>query len=123
VNCAIAAGLTAVRDMPERDRVELEVDGAVVGFAEYRRRLGTIAFVHTEIDPGHEGEGLGRILVSAALVEARREGARVAPLCPFVRSYIERHHEYLDLVPPERRAAFGLPVEGRWSRASASSRC
>src|SRR6266508_4058390 len=106
------AGVTAVRDAPERDRFEIEVDGALVGFTQYRRRPGTIAFVHTEIDPGHEGEGLGGILVSAALVEARREGARVLPFCPFVRSYIERHPDYLDLVPAERRADFGLPVDG-----------
>jgi uncharacterized protein len=104
--------LMVVHDVPERDRFEIEIDDALVGFAEYRRRPDTIAFVHTEIDPGHEGAGLGGILVSAALDEARREGAQVLPLCPFVRSYIERHLEYLDLVPAERRAGFGLPVDG-----------
>jgi predicted GNAT family acetyltransferase len=104
--------LTAVHDVPERERFEIEVDGALVGFVQYRRRPGTIAFVHTEIDPGHEGAGLGGILVSAALDEARREGVRVLPFCPFVRSYIERHSEYLELVPAERRAGFRLPVDG-----------
>jgi len=108
----MATALTTVRDVPERGRFEIEVDGALVGFLQYRRRPGTIAFMHTEIDPGHEGAGLGGTLVSAALVEARREGAAVLPFCPFVRSYIERHPEYLDLVPAERRAAFGLPVGG-----------
>ncbi len=106
----MATAVTAVRDVPERDRFEVEVDGALVGFVQYRRRPGTIAFLHTEIDPGHEGEGLGGILVSAALDEVRSEGAQVLPFCPFVRSYIEHHPEYLDLVPPERRAALGLPV-------------
>ncbi len=103
---------TGVRDVPQRNRFEVEVDGALVGFVQYRRRPGTIAFVHTEIDPGHEGSGLGTILVSAALDEARRQGVGVLPFCPFVRSYIEHHPEYLDLVPAERRAAFGLPVGG-----------
>ena len=108
----MATGLVAVNDVPARDRFEIEVDGALVGFVLYRRGPGTIAFVHTEIDQAHEGAGLGGILVSAALDEARREGSRVLPFCPYVRSYIERHPEYLDLVPAERRADFGLPVDG-----------
>ena len=107
-----ATGLSAVHDAPERDRFEIELDGALVGFVQYRRRPGAIAFVHTEIDPGHEGAGLGGILVSAALDAARREGVRVLPLCPFVRTYIERRGDYLELVPAERRADFGLPVDG-----------
>lgn len=97
-----------MRDAPERNRFEIEVDGEPVGFVQYRRRPGAIAFLHTEIDPEHEGAGLGGVLVAAALDEARREGLHVLPFCPFVRSYLERHPEYLDLVPEERRAAFGL---------------
>jgi hypothetical protein len=40
-----------VTDVSDRRRCEIEVDGAVLGFAEYRRRPGVIAFIHTEIDP------------------------------------------------------------------------
>ena len=112
MNSRMTTAVIAVHDVPERDRFEVEIDGVLVGFVQYRRRPGTIAFVHTEIDPGYEGAGLAGILVSAALDEARREGAQVLPFCPFVRSYIERHPECLDLVPPERRAAFGLPAGG-----------
>jgi predicted GNAT family acetyltransferase len=97
----VTTGPTTVHDSPERSRFEIEVDGALVGFAQYRRRPGVIAFLHTEIDPGHEGAGLGGVLVAAALDEARREGVQVLPFCPFVRSYLERHPEYLDLVPDE----------------------
>jgi hypothetical protein len=32
----------------------------------------------------------------------------VLPYCPFVKSYIQKHPEYLDLVPAERRASFDL---------------
>jgi predicted GNAT family acetyltransferase len=107
-----STGQTTVRNVPERDRFEIELDGNVVGFLQYRRRPGAMAFLHTEIDPEHEGEGLGGILVSAALGEARRADLRVLPFCPFVRSYIERHPEHLDLVPAERRAGFGLSLDG-----------
>ena len=97
-----------VTDISDRRRFEIEVDGAVLGFAEYRRRPGVISFTHTEIDPAHEGEGLGTLLVKAALDTARAEGLAVLPYCPFVRGFIDRHREYLDLVPVERRAKFGL---------------
>jgi uncharacterized protein len=97
-----------VTDVSDRRRFEIEVDGAVLGFAEYRRRPGVISFTHTEIDPAHEGEGLGTLLVKAALDTARGEGLAVLPYCPFVQGFIDRHREYLDLVPVERRAKFGL---------------
>jgi predicted GNAT family acetyltransferase len=97
-----------VTDVSDRRRFEIEVDGAVLGFAEYRRRPGVITFLHTEIDPAHEGEGLGTLLVKAALDTARAEGLAVLPYCPFVRGFIDRHREYLDLVPVERRANFTL---------------
>jgi predicted GNAT family acetyltransferase len=99
-----------VTDNPGQMRYEIALDGEVVGFTQYRRSNleGPIAFVHTEIEPGHEGEGLGSRLVSAALDDARDKGLAVVPLCPFVRSYIAEHAEYADLVPADRREEFGL---------------
>ena len=102
------AMVPTVTEVSDRRRFEIEVDGAVLGFAEYRRRPGVITFIHTEIDPAHEGEGLGTLLVKAALDTARAEGLAVLPYCPFVRGFIDRHREYLDLVPVKRRATFAL---------------
>ena len=97
-----------VTDVSDRRRFEIAVDGVVVGFADYRRRPGVISLIHTEIDPARKGEGLGTLLVKAALDTARAEGLAVLPYCPFVQSFIDRHREYLDLVPVERRAKFAL---------------
>jgi predicted GNAT family acetyltransferase len=97
-----------VVDVPEGSRFEIRVDGETAGFAAYHRRPGVIAFVHTEIDPRFEGQGLASKLVATALSEARAEGAAVLPYCPFVRGYIAGHGEYLDLVPSGMRAEFQL---------------
>jgi predicted GNAT family acetyltransferase len=97
-----------VVDAAERKRFEISVDGELAGFAEYHRGHGTIAFTHTEIEPVHEGEGLGTRLIVAALDAARADGAGVLPFCPFVRKYIADHREYLDLVPEARRGEFDL---------------
>ena len=97
-----------VSDDREAGRYLIAVGGEPAGFAEYRDRGRALAFVHTEIDDRFEGQGLGGRLVSAALDDVRSRGLVVLPFCPFVRGYIARHHEYLDLVPETQRAQFGL---------------
>lgn len=100
--------MPAVHDVPEQSRFEIEADGVTLGVAQYRRRPGALAFIHTEINADHEGEGLGGMLVRAALDAARADGLAVLPFCPFVRGFIDGHREYLDLVPETRRAEFAL---------------
>jgi hypothetical protein len=34
----------------------------------------------------------------------------VLPLCPFVRGWIARHEDYLDLVPAAARQKYDLPA-------------
>ncbi|MEV1200449.1 N-acetyltransferase, partial [Microbispora rosea] len=48
----------------------------------------------------------------AALDAARDAGLSVLPFCPFVKRYIERHPDYLDLVPADQRARFFDGGEG-----------
>ena len=97
----------AVRNSPDRQRYEALADGAVAGFAEYRGADDLIVFTHTEVDPAHEGQGVGSALVRGALDDARARHLAVLPLCPFVRSWIEHHPDYEDLVyrrPPSKVA-------------------
>jgi uncharacterized protein len=100
-----------VADAPERGQFEITVGGQPAGFAAYQHLGRVIAFTHTEVDDSFEGQGVGGRLVSFALDSARAAGMDVLPYCPFVRGYIERHPQYLDLVPARRRAEFGLPAE------------
>ncbi|MCX9192087.1 N-acetyltransferase [Carbonactinospora thermoautotrophica] len=87
-------------------RYELHVDGELAGFVQYRIEDGTVVLVHTEVDPGFEGRGLGSTLVRATLDDARANGRSVLPLCSFIARYVRRHPEYVDLVVPDRRAEF-----------------
>lgn len=99
---------SVVRDNPDEERYEILVDGRLAGFAQYRVRPGLLAFVHTEIDDAYEGQGLGGKLVDFALADVRERELDVLPFCPFVNEYIRRHPEYAELVPADRREAFGL---------------
>ena len=98
-----------VGDVAERSRFEIRSGGRLAGFAEYRTGPGSITFAHTEIHDGFAGQGLGGVLVRAALDAARRRGLAVHPDCPFVRGWIAKHPEYVDLVPAAERARFDLP--------------
>ena len=98
-----------VTEAPDRRRFEVRVAGELAGFTRYEVRGGAYAFLHTEIDPAFEGQGLGSRLVRGALEEMRRRGTAVLPYCPFVRGFIEHHHDYLDLVPSDSRERFALP--------------
>jgi uncharacterized protein len=98
-----------IADSPERDRYEIQVGDELAGFTQYRLRPGgVIAFVHTEIDDRFEGQGLASRLISFALDDARSRGLAVLPFCPFVKGFIERHREYVDLVPAAKREQFGV---------------
>jgi hypothetical protein len=89
------------RDDPEQHRYLAEIDGRGVGMAVYQLRAGRHIFVHTEIDPEHEGKGVGSALARFALDDVRAQGGIVVPICPFISSWIERHPEYRTLVDQE----------------------
>jgi hypothetical protein len=97
-----------VRDNPEEQRYEIRAGGELAGFTQYRLAPGRISFIHTEVDDRFEGQGLGSRLIAFALNDARSRGLDVLPFCPFVRAYIQRHPEYLDLVPAAKRPQFDL---------------
>jgi uncharacterized protein len=86
-----------VMDAPERQRFEAVRDGELLGFAAYQRADQLVVLTHTEVDPAHEGQGVGSALVRAALDQARAAGVRVLPLCPFVQTWMASHSDYLDL--------------------------
>ncbi|MER6300008.1 GNAT family N-acetyltransferase [Kitasatospora sp. NPDC001539] len=99
---------TTIADNPDRSRFEITEDGELAGFAEYHRYENEIAFIHTETDPAFAGRGLAGALARAALDTAREQGLAVLPYCPFIRGWIGKHPEYVDLVPEAQRTRFGL---------------
>jgi uncharacterized protein len=87
-----------VVDNPGERRFELHLEGVVVGRAHYLPAGDSVIVSHTEVDEGHEGEGLGSLLVRETLERIRASGKSVIPTCPFTAAYIRRHPEFVDLV-------------------------
>jgi predicted GNAT family acetyltransferase len=102
------AAETTVTDNEGESRYEIRLGDELAGFVTYRRRPGRIAFQHTEVDDRFEGQGIGSALASHVLDAARQAGDAVVPHCPFIRAYIERHPDYLDLVPEDVREQLGI---------------
>ena len=89
-----------VVDNPADERYQLWVGDEPAGQIVYRLRENAVALIHTEVADAFEGHGLGGKLVAGALADIRARGLRLIPICPFVRSYLERHPEQADLVAP-----------------------
>jgi uncharacterized protein len=87
-----------VRDNPEERRYEARLGSEVVGYIAYRFEPGRMTLVHTEVDPAFEGQGIASRLVAGALDDIRDRELSLVPVCPFVRSYLQRHPEHADLV-------------------------
>jgi len=107
--CASMSGMAEVRENRDKNRFEIWVDGEPAGFTEHRGPGPVVSYVHTEIAEKFGGQGLATQLIRAALDAERERGSKVLPICPFVKAFIQKHPDYLDLVPAGRRAAFGLP--------------
>ena len=97
-----------VRDNPERRRFEVDLGGGALAIAEYTLPAGKIMFTHTEVPEGHEGKGIGTLLIRAGLAAARERGLQVIPICPFFAAYLQRHAEEQDLLDPIWRTKLGV---------------
>ena len=56
-----------------------------------------LTILHTEVPKELNGQGIGSALVRGLLDQARAQGLKVMPLCPFVAAYMDKHPEYADL--------------------------
>ncbi|HRH88475.1 MAG TPA: GNAT family N-acetyltransferase [Rubrivivax sp.] len=64
----------------------------------YRLGGGVMNIVHTEVPTASQGHGVAAALVQASLAFARAQGLKVRPSCSYVRSYMRRHPDTLDLL-------------------------
>ncbi|MBM7787768.1 GNAT family N-acetyltransferase [Tenggerimyces flavus] len=86
-----------VKDNPSEERFEVHDGDQLAGSLYYEQRGEALALIHTEIDPAFGGRGLGSVLVRRTLEQLRERGVKIVPLCPFVKSWMEKHPEYDDL--------------------------
>lgn len=80
-----------------RQLFEASLEGDVAR-CEYRRDGAVLHLDYTEVPRTHRGRGIAGTLVQAALDYARSNGFKVVPGCSYVRAYMRRHPQTLDLL-------------------------
>jgi uncharacterized protein len=82
------------------DPFTIAVDGWQIGLIAFVDHDGQRIFHHTEVDDAFEGRGLASILVSGAPTATGDAGLRIVAVCPMVAGYLDKHHDFDDVVDP-----------------------
>ncbi|MGW7257407.1 GNAT family N-acetyltransferase [Streptomyces sp. NPDC054834] len=93
-----------IRDDRAAGRLEAVAGGEVVGHIEYfvlDAPERALVPVHTIVEPAHEGKGIAGSLARELYAIAGQEGVPVAPLCPYVVKWAERHPDVAPTPDPE----------------------
>src|SRR4051795_1633024 len=87
-----------IADAGDRHRNEAHLDVTLAGFHIYVVKRERIALIHTEVPPAFAGHGVAAALTRFALDDARRRDLKVIAICPYVRRYLEKHPDDMDIV-------------------------
>lgn len=85
-------------DRPSGGRWVVAVDGRESEMTFSRASAQLIIIDHTSVPDALRGRGVGQALVRRVVDDARREGFKLIPLCPFAKAQFERHPEWRDVV-------------------------
>ncbi|MFJ4857818.1 GNAT family N-acetyltransferase [Streptomyces sp. NPDC088730] len=91
-----------IRDDRAAGKLLAYQDGAAAGVIVYFVMDGAPAVlvaVHTVVEPGHEGKGIGSALVREFYAMAGRDGVPVVPLCPYAAKWASRHPDEAPQAP------------------------
>lgn len=59
---------------------------------------GSMIIDHTGVPREYEGRGIAALLVKASIEDARTQGFKIHPVCPYVVAQFKRHPEWTDLL-------------------------
>ncbi len=81
-----------------KGRYVLRLDGHEAVMTYSRLGAASIIIDHTEVPEALKGRGAGRALVQRGVEDARAEGRKIVPLCPFAKAQIARHPDWQDVL-------------------------
>ena len=84
---------------PTRGRYFIRLAPGAEAEMTYRKSgNGPMIIDHTGVPPEFEGRGIALKLVKAAIADAREQGFKITPVCPYVVVQFRRHPEWIDLL-------------------------
>lgn len=81
-----------------KGRYVIRLDGSEAEMTYSRAGPKMIIIDHTGVPDALNGLGLGAMLVRRGVEDARKEGRKIIPLCPFAKAYIAKHPELQDVL-------------------------
>lgn len=82
--------MSEVKDNPALGRFEMSEAGQIV-FADYRRDGDRLIIDHVEAPQALRGTGAAGRFMEGLVVEARRQGVKLVPLCSYAALWLRRH--------------------------------
>lgn len=79
-------------------RYVVTVDGHEAEMTYSRAGSTRIIIDHTGVPEALGGKGIGQQLVLRAIEDARAEGLKIIPLCPFAKAQFDKHPEWADVL-------------------------
>jgi predicted GNAT family acetyltransferase len=77
------------------------IGGQEVGGLTFNENGGRVVLVAVSILPQFRKQGAATKLIRHVLDDLRSQGKKATVLCPIVRTFIDKHAEYQDVVDPE----------------------
>lgn len=79
-------------------RYVVTVDGHEAEMTYSRAGAKIMIIDHTGVPKELGGQGVGQALVLRAIEDARSEGLKIIPLCPFAKAQFDKHPEWGDVL-------------------------
>lgn len=95
---AVASADIALEEGASKGRYVYRADGAEAEMTFSKAGARLIIIDHTEVPDAMRGAGVGTALVLRAVEDARGNGRRILPLCPFAAAQFRRRPDWADVL-------------------------
>jgi uncharacterized protein len=85
---------TIIVDNKDRQRFEVLIEGEYA-YIDYRWHENELVLMHTFVPEALRGRGIADKLARHVLEDVKTKNLRSKIYCPFLRTYLQRHPEYL----------------------------
>jgi predicted GNAT family acetyltransferase len=90
-----------VRDNPESQTYDALIGDEIAGTMLYEIEGPRLVLTHTAVQQRFQHQGVANTLIGAALDDIRTKGKRITIICPIVKTFIDGHPAYADLIDAE----------------------
>lgn len=87
-----------VEDNPVASRYELHLDGELSGWVDYQLDGEVMTIPHVEVASRLRGQGVSAPFLDEVLVDIRRRGLKIVPLCGYARGHVASRPDLHDLL-------------------------